>query len=396
MGKTRRDILKISGAALATGLAGCSITNKDRNRNTSTPNSTDTSRTDTPTDNTDTETPEPEVPESFRADRKRINSENSEPENVGDYQTEQEWDDIITDIPELRETQERVLEEQAYGPLVDQVMSGEDFSSGGLIFPNYNFEGEENDIGFFDQDAVKNEDDFETLIRWYLPAIVHYDGENYGKAPSGRNDRFAATLETLINQHHPEAEAVSTSVKAFPRHGIFGVQDKNNEEFYMVDTTATPQFEQTVGRIGDFITSENGDRSSLWDPFHEFEPGPTDYGTYEGKSSSAMTALANFVTKGGEFEIREERNGRIFITDEWMDDAYEVLRNGGSIEPIVEPIEEVIYKQRTQQKDQDIGIYGTLDDTRIAVTSDEEIYETVNYDETQTPGIEEIESMLEA
>jgi hypothetical protein len=77
-----------------------------------------------------------------------------------------------------------------------------------------------------------------------------------------------------------------------------------------------------------------------------------------------------------------------------MDDAYNVLRNGGSIDPIVEPIEEVLYNAPELEENTNIGIYGTLDDTRITVTSDEEIYETVMYDETTTPGIEEIESML--
>ena len=330
---------------------------------------------------------------SFRADRKR-----KQEEDIGNYSTERNWDNIVTDTERLRETQQRVLQEQAYTPLVNQILNGEDFNSGGKVFPNYDFSGEENDIGFFDQDEVKNEDEFETLVRWYLPAIMEHDRVNYGTAPSSRNDRFAATLETLINEHHPEAEAVSTSVKSLPDHGIFGVQDQNNEEFYLVDTTAAPQFEQAVAQINDgFITSENGNRSELWEPFHDFSPGKPSFGTYEGQSTRSLAALTRFVTKGARFDIEnEERQGNLFMTDEWMNDVYQLLRDGGSIQPITEPVEDMIYERETNGENNIVGIYGTLDDTRIAVTDNEELYETVMYEANQAPGIEEIENMLGA
>ncbi|KAB7514595.1 hypothetical protein DM867_05605 [Halosegnis rubeus] len=331
---------------------------------------------------------------SFRADRKR-----KQEGKIGNYNTDRNWDNIVTDTERLRETQQRVLQEQAYTELVNQVMNGEDFEAGGRGFPNYDLSGENSDPGFFDQDAVKNEDDFETLVRWYLPAIMDHDRQNYGSAPSSRNDRFAATLETLINEHHPEAEAVSTSVKSLPDHGIFGVQEQNNEEFYLVDTTAaSPQFEQAVAQINDgFITSENGNRSELWEPFHDFSPGKPSFGTYEGKSRKSLAGLYHFVSKGADVEIQgKEPEGRVFMTDEWMNEAYQVLRNGGSIQPITNPIEELFYNHQTNGRDDDIGIYGTLDDTRIAVTDNEEVYETVMYDPNQAPGIEEIENMLGA
>ena len=327
---------------------------------------------------------------SFRADRKR-----KQEGNIGNYNTNRNWDNTVTDTERLTETQQRVLQEQAYTPLVEKILNGEDVESTGNLYPNW--EGEKD--GFLDQDAVKNEDDFETLVRWYLPAVYDHDDDNYGTAPSSRNDRFAATMETLINEHHPEAEAVSTSVKSLPDHGIFGVQDTKNEEFYLVDTTAgSPQFDQAVAQINDgFITSENGNRSELWEPFHDFKPGKPDFAVYEGTKSKAMIGLSNFVTKGSRFEIgQEDAKGGIFMTDEWLDEAYGILRNGGSIDPITDPIEEAIYEHRTQTEANNVGIYGTLDDTRIAVTDNEKVYETVMYNLNQAPGTEEIENMLGA
>ena len=324
---------------------------------------------------------------SFRADRKR-----KQEGNVGNYSTERNWDNIVTDTERLRETQQKVLREQAYTPLVEKILNGEDVESTGNLYPNW--EGEKD--GFLDQDAVKNEDDFETLLRWYLPAVYDHDDDNYGTAPSSRNDRFAATLETLINEHHPEAEAVSTSVKSLPDHGIFGVQDQNNEEFYLVDTTAgSPQFDQAVAQINDgFITSENGNRSELWEPFHDFKPGKPSFATYQGTKGKAIIGLSNFVTKGSSFNIEGESKGEIFMTDEWLDEAYGILREGGSIQPITDPIEELFYNHQTNGRDDDIGIYGTLDDTRIAVTDNQELYETVMYNPDQAPGTNEIEKML--
>jgi len=329
---------------------------------------------------------------SYRADRKRRADSNAETHDIGSYKTGRHWDDLTTNTREIQEMQQEWLNQEMYTPLVNQVMSGENFEAGGRSFPNSNYE--ENDPGYFDQEAVQEEDDFETLVRWYLPAIMHHDRENYGNAPSGRNQRFAATLETLINEHHPEAETQATHVKSLPGHGIFGVQDTVNEEFYLVDTTASsPQYDEAVGRISDFITSEDGDRSELWDPYHSFEPGPQEGLHYEGKSESAMAGLFNFVENTGSNEQLDYDS--FFITDQWMDDAYQLLRNGGSIDPIVEPIEEMIYQSLETDTDSKIGIYGNLDDTRMAVDSTGEIYEAVKLDETQTPGIDNIETLLE-
>lgn len=406
----RRTLLRTLGITATVGLSGCSQllsedTENDPEVSTSPEQTPEPEKTTTENNTETTEKepePEPEIPESYRADRKRIRSKNAEPENIGNYTTERNWDNLTTNTQKLRETQETALEQEAYTPLVEKIMSGEDIDSNGRGFPNYSYEGEENDPGFFDQDAVKEEDNFETLIRWYLPTIMEHDRENYGNAPSGRNHRFAATLETLINDHHPEAEATSTSAQSLPAHGIFGVQDKNNEEFYLVDTTSSPQHEGAVGRIGDFNTSNfdpssDINRQNLWDPFHEFQPGQPEADIpYSSIKNKSMNALSRFVYKGNEFTIEDsDPGGNLFATDEWMDEAYEILRNGGSIQPITEPIEEIIYNQRTDGTDQTIGIYGSLDDTRIAASSGDEIYEKVMID-SQPQSIEDIENMLEA
>jgi len=106
-----------------------------------------------------------------------------------------------------------------------------------------------------------------------------------------------------------------------------------------------------------------------------------------------MAGLFNFVENTGSNDQLDYDS--FFITDQWMGDAYEVLRNGGSINPIVESIEEMIYQSLETDTDSKIGIYGNLDDTRMAVDSTGEIYEAVKLDETQTPGIDNIETMLE-
>lgn len=332
---------------------------------------------------------------NFRADRRRTESG-----IVGNYETPRNWDNIVLNEQSLNQKQQRALQEQAYTELVDKIMEGDDFTEGN-IYPNW----QSDDRGFFDQDAVKNADNFERLIRWYLPAIQDHDRYNYGSAPSSRNDRFAATMETLINEHHPSAEAVSTSVKSLPSHGIFGVHDRDGKQFYMVDTTASPVFDQAVAQVGEnFITSENGNRSELWEPFHDFKPGTVETApNYEGKKIYSMASMLNFVTKGAILnKEREDGVVQLFMTDEWMEDGFEVLRNGGSTRPIEQPIEEGlsddIYDIGTKIGDQEIyvGIYGDLDDTRMLITENEELYNTVMFDQYTTPGIEEIEEMVEA
>ena len=321
---------------------------------------------------------------SFRADRKR-----KQEGNIGNYNTDRNWDNINTDTKKVQEKHQSWLDKNAYTPLVEKILSGEDVDTTGNVYPNW----EREDRGFFDQDKVKNVDDFETLLRWYLPAIYDHDDDNYGAAPSSRFPRFAATMETLINEHHPEAEADATGVNSIPSHGIFGVQDQNNEEFYLVDTTASsPQFDPAIGKIGEFITSEGYARDDLWDPFHEFSPGEPSFGTYEGQSRRSMSALMVFRATSN----LQEKYDSFFITDEWMNEAYQVLRNGGPIQPITQPIEEIISKASENEFQDKVGVYGTLDDTRIAVTDNKELYETVMYNPNQAPGIEEIENMLGA
>lgn len=393
----RRTLLRTLGITATVGLSGCSqLLSEDTENDPGVPTTPEQDNTEQPDQNNtetpeETETPEPDIPESYRADRKRISSEGAEPQDIGNYNTQQEWDNLTTNTKEIQRAQETALNQEAYTPLVNQIMSGEDFESRGKVYPNW----EDDDRGFFDQNAVKEEDDFESIVRWYLPAIIDHDDENYGNAPSGRNHRFAATLEKLINEHHPSAEATSTSAQSLPAHGIFGIQDTQNEEFYLIDTTSAAQYERTIGRIGEFITSEDGSRSDKWDPFHEpYEGDATP--TYGGKKQVKINGLSRFVYKGNEFTIEDsDPGGNLFITDEWMDDAYEVLRNGGSIQPITEPIEEIIYNQRTDGTDQTIGIYGTLDDTRDAVSSNEEIYEAVMH-KPEPQSIDDIETMLGA
>jgi len=397
----RRTLLRTLGITGTVGLSGCSQrlsegTEDDPEVSTS-PEQTPASEKTTETNQTDTteKEPEPEIPESYRADRRRVADSNSEPENIGNYTTEQNWDNVVTNSEEITQKQQEWIDQEAYSPLVDQILNGEDIESNGRSFPNHNYE--EKDPGFLDQEAVQNEDDFETLIRWYLPAIMEHDRENYGNAPSSRYQRFGVTMEKLINQHHPEAEAQATGVNSLPGHGIFGVQDENNEEFFLVDTTSSPQYDGAVGRIGDFNTSgfdpsRDMNRQNLWDPFHEFEPGPIDILGYDSKSRSGMVGLINFVEKKG--SNRQVNYDKLFMTDEWMNEAYEVLRNGGSIDPIVEPIEEIIYNNIQAEEPENLCIYGTLDDTRIAVSSGDEIYEKV-MKQPEPQNIENIERLLE-
>lgn len=50
---------------------------------------------------------------------------------------------------------------------------------------------------------------------------------------------------------------------------------------------------------------------------------------------------------------------------------------------------------KSENEGEKVGIYGNLDDTRIAISSNEEIYDKVMKD-SQPQGIGDIESMLEA
>lgn len=332
---------------------------------------------------------DPEGTGSHRIDRKRKQDQDSEIQDIGNYSTDRNWDNQVTNTQEIKELQQKWTNEAAYTPVIEQVMTGEDLSPGNKIFPNWDGE----DDGFFDQDTVKNEDDFETLLRWYLPLIKHHDRQNYGVGPSSRFANFAATMETLLNEHHPQAQAQTTGVNSLPGHGIFGVQDIKNEEFYLIDTTSPSAGADTaVGRIGDFITSEGKSRDNLWDPYHDFKPGPVRGHTYEVKSETAMSGLMLFAQNENLENVYED----LFMTDEWMDDAYQILRNGGSINPIVEPIEEIISQASKKESEGKNGIYGTLDDTRTLNDETGEIYEAVMYEANQTPGIEEIENMLGA
>lgn len=81
--------------------------------------------------------------------------------------------------------------------------------------------------------------------------------------------------------------------------------------------------------------------------------------------------------------------GPVFMTDHWMDEAYEHIRNDGDFQTIIEPIEQLYYAQEQtggKEKQEIAGLYGSLEEPRL-VAGQQDALQELQQDVMQDPDI---------
>lgn len=245
--------------------------------------------------------------------------------------------------------------------------------------------------GVFNKESFQQTDSLTKALEWIIPAVKEQTFRTHDDQPSGHANEMAASAELYIDQVHPTAETRAWGVYN-PSHGTMMFYDENQEEYWHVDTTS----EHIVK------PEEALSHREIWSPFHKYNPDKPEEGgfhpgksqvkglTYWEKSKVSMGSLLRMVASG---ESKTGIGKKIFITDEWLDDAYEHIRNDGAIDPILEPIEEAVEDQI--ETGEYAGIYGTLDDTRTVAGELDDVYHDVMR-EPEVMTTEKVESMLES
>lgn len=386
----RRRFLRALGTVSAFGLSGCTSgaipggTGDDPK-----PSTTTATSPGTPTETPTTEDPTtPISPTSYRVDLKT-----SEGEDIGEYNTPAEWDDLRFNQQALDRLRSQWNQQAAYGGFPDVIEADTDLAPNKYAHYEYPNAEAHPPNGVFDTSSFQETDSFTTVLDWIIPAVKEQTFRTYDGPPSGHANEMAASAELAIDQVHPTAETRAWGVYN-GGHGTMLFYDEKTAEYWHVDTTSDK-----------IVKPENAQehRDDVWSPFRSPDsdmPGfsidadwTTKPSAYDDRKRVSTGALLRMVVSG---ELVETANyglfTRLFITDEWLDDAYDHIRDDGAIDPVCEPLEHLVYGQL--ETGEYTGIYGTLDDTRLAAGELDSLYEHVMED-TSVMTTDRVEDRLE-
>jgi hypothetical protein len=194
---------------------------------------------------------------------------------------------------------------------------------------------------------------------------------------------MAASAELAIEQIHPDYEegdiqgwGVYNPMIEEGRGGTHGTMmfySHQTKEWWHIDTT-TPGKITSPGKAQEI-------REDVWSPFHQktgFHPGESqvDNLSYEEKSIAGWGGLLGSVVNAFNNDIEGRTT---FATDTWMDEAYKHIRNDGEIEPVLEPVEQLVQRQR--ETNEYVGIIGdSLEDAKLVTGDLEGLYSKVMAD----------------
>jgi hypothetical protein len=321
-----------------------------------------------------------------------IDFKNPDGENLGNYSSPHRKDDHTFDQAELNQYRTEWNNEVIYHDIISRAENDDELLPGGLSdYP-------EVDGTYYEEwnlQAFKDTQEFSKIVSWVETLTKVGTAINYNGPPSGHCNEMAATGEKVINELHPEAETRAGSIynpeiESGGSHGTMFFYDQSGESgWWHVDTTSETIVKPEEAQLH---------RTDVWSPFPEYQEDDPERGgfhkgpsqvenlSYEEKKKSSMFALASLVDNSGEGYDPD----RSFIPDEWLESAYDHIRNDGDIEPILEPLEQMVYTQ--VKEDEYIGIYGdSLEETKI-MEGDEEIYEEV-MEEPEAYSSSEIEQL---
>jgi hypothetical protein len=325
-----------------------------------------------------------------------IDFKNPDGENLGNYSSPHRKDDHIFDQAELNQYRTEWNNEVVYQNLITRLENDEDVEPevGFTYYPN----GEGTDYGHWDLQAFEDTTGLKNILKWVDTAVKVETFNQYNGPPSGHCNEMAATGERVINELHPEAETRAGSIynpeiESGGSHGTMFFYDQSGESgWWHVDTTSETIVKPEEAQLH---------RTDVWSPFPEYQEDDPERGgfhkgpsqvenlSYEEKSNAAAAALESLINDA-DSPNNEYDAGKAFIPDEWLESAYDHIRNDGDIEPILEPLEQMVYTQ--VKEDEYIGIYGdSLEETKI-MEGDEEIYEEV-MEEPEAYSSSEIEQL---
>lgn len=323
-------------------------------------------------------------------------------QDFGQYQTERTWDNTQFSQEHINQLRDKWQQKAIYDGFVEQVKAGNKFDQFGMPYPNW--DEVEDEAGFFSLETFKSTDNWEKMLLYIVGATRDETFERYNGPPSGHANRMAASAEKAIE------EVRGDDVRAWgvynPGHGsmMFYTEDEEAEHrWYHADTTNNG-LDEGVQRPEDALSH----RPEIWSPFRSpdadqpgfhkgFDIDEVDgVNSYSQMKRVTLGSIQSMVASGRPIEFEGQY---VFANEDWLDAAYDHIREGGKIDPILEPFEELVDHQ-VQGEDKYIGIYGAegdsgLDDTRLAAGDDlGSVYDKV----MEQPGnvsASQIEDMLE-
>lgn len=307
------------------------------------------------------------------------------------WSTPYSFDNHVFDQQRINDHREKWNEEAAWDGFTQQLQQEGKVLEAKYIdaeYPNA-YKGEVEGKGYFDIDeftsVTKKEGGFRELLEWLRPAVRMKDFHNEVSMNSGAANKMAASAEQAIDQLNPSAEArgwgVYNTVLDGGGHGTMMFYDEKwGTGWWHIDTT-DPLIRKPE--------NAQDHREDVWSPFRSkeadqpgFHPGPVrdgipGYLTYEMKSTTGFGAITNMVTQALGHEEEHLNYNKAFITDPWLNTAYEEIREDVHISKILDPIEEMVDHQ--VETGEYAGIFGdTLEDAKlVAGPGLEDLYQEV-------------------
>ena len=327
-------------------------------------------------------------PRKFRTDPKQ---------DFSSYETERGWDNTRFSQQRIDKQRNTWQERAVFDGFIQEVRADNDFKSLGIRYPNYSTA--ENRYGFFDLEEFKNTENYEEMLRYITAASrAKYHEIEPNSPPSDNSNEIAASAKKAIEE--VRGDQVRGWAVFNPGHGtmmFYNPDEDADRRWYHADTTAN---------IIQQPENAQDHRDDIWSPFHSVEADQPGFyqgfsvdehegvNTYSQMKRVAVDGIGRMVASGNPLSLS---GNKAFITEEWLGDAYSHIREGGKIDPILNPLEEIVDYQ--VENEQMVGIYGSgLDDTRIAAGEREEmddLYDEVMVSEGNVSA-SQIENMLEA
>lgn len=368
MENTRRDILRLSGAVLATGLAGCQSSKPDNDRDTDTPADTTTTSTETTTQ-TETETT-----------------------------TTQEPGYTLEKALEFRnQTREQTIQKAELETRIQEMKNGEEFGDYQVSWWTYPGDYENFSLEFLQQteDPIK-------AIKMASPPIKETIARKYGGVFSGQNDMYTAGVEKIVNDVNDNIDLFGGYITCpeyggGESHGISFFFDRESENWFQADTTSPEVVQLNVeGEIqGQYAPggSRAQQTGGVYDALTRFEPGDPELEGlhYETKARTSKDGILSLATL----------DGHIDLSDTWAqskakDLIYDGIRNGIHIDEFIDIPAETVYRAVENGEDH-VGFYtdgDNLEDIKV-VQGNQELYD-LTMENPEPTGTEQINQLLEA
>lgn len=319
------------------------------------------------------------IPDAYRLDiRKPGPQPLPEKPSINNWTTPYGYDTHIFNREKFEEKRIDWMQENSYQDFLDDPQSYD-------LPPNWS------------DNTIETQEEFEDHLETALAAVQEKNEEYHQQNNSDGLSGSASTIANTASLHFrnkKEGELFGAGVHT-NGHGL-NVFYHDKWGWYVAETTMP-----SVGKPD----------SHGWQTLENYFIPWSDYAAdvenehnpdYQGKKKIATRGLTRLVTSNAQYKTGP---ANLFINDDWLEAAYQHIRNGGDIEPIIQPLKHAIDKQIQESKNQKLGelqdsvyagIYGTgLEDTRIAYGENlEQLYDQVMHQQ-QSLTVTDIETALQ-